>query len=170
MTTTEDKATTAGPSPGYDPSGDVDLAGHAGSLAAYVAGLGVVLAADGAAGQTWPEAYAARDLLVGGVAVHKFVRVLSRSSVTSPLRAPFTEFEGPAGSGEHHERARGKRGPRHTVGELVTCPFCLGVWVSTAYVLGLAMAPRPTRAWAALFTVTAVSDTLQHVYARVRAD
>ena len=59
---------------------------------------------------------------------------------------------------------------RHTVGELLTCPFCLGVWVATAYVAGLVVAPRPTRALAAVMTVVAGSDTLQHGYSRLRGD
>jgi hypothetical protein len=155
---------------GYDTDGEVNLVGYAGSLAAYAGSLGVLVAASRAAGQGLPEAYPVRDLVIGGVAVHKFSRVLSKSSVASPLRAPFTEFERAAGSAEHHESARGEHGVRHTIGELLTCPFCLGVWLSTAYVVGLALAPRPTRAWAALFTVTAISDGLQQVYARLRAD
>ncbi len=32
------------------------------------------------------------------------------------------------------------------------------------------MAPRTTRAWAAVFAVTGVSDVLQQVYARLRDD
>jgi hypothetical protein len=171
VTTVSDlRATLAQPFRGYDTDGEVDLVGHAGGLAAYAAALGVVLAAGRAAGRGFPEAYPARDLVLGGVAVHKFSRVLSKSSVASPLRAPFTEFERAAGSAEHHESARGQHGARHTVGELLTCPFCLGVWLSTAYVVGLAAAPRPARAWAALFTVTAISDVLQQVYARLRED
>jgi hypothetical protein len=86
------------------------------------------------------------------------------------VRAPFTEFEAPAGAGEHLERARDGHGVRHTVGELLTCPFCVGVWVSTAYVGGLALAPRATRGWAAVFAVTGISDFLQHGYARLRGD
>jgi hypothetical protein len=56
---------------------------------------------------------------------------------------------------------------RHTVGELLTCPFCLAVWIGTAYVAGLGVAPRAARAWAAVFAVTGVSDFLQHAYARL---
>ena len=90
--------------------------------------------------------------------------------MASPLRAPFTEFEGPAGPAEHQEEPRGSHGVRHTVGELLSCPFCLGVWVGTAYVAGLAVAPRPTRTWAAVFGVVGLSDFLQHVYGRLTAD
>lgn len=153
----------------YDPDGQVDLAGFSGSLATYslasTALAGVVHARGGG-----PERYRATDLLIGGLAAHKFSRILARSSVASPVRAPFTQFTEAAGSGEHAESARGDHGVRHTVGELITCPFCLGVWVSTAYVAGLALAPRPTRAWAAVFAVTGVSDFLQHAYSRLRGD
>ena len=154
---------------GYDPADEVNLAGYTGSLTTYGAAVAALLAVLRASGRELPESYAVRDVLMGGVATHKFSRLLSRGSVTSPLRAPFTEFEAPAGSAEHREEPRGSH-LRHTVGELLTCPFCVGVWVGTAYVAGLAVAPRVTRAWAAVFTVVGVSDALQQGYARLRQD
>lgn len=153
----------------YDPDGRVNLAGFSGSLATYAVSLSALLAASRAAGGL-PARYSVTDLLLGGVATHKFSRLLSRGSVVSPLRAPFTEFEEPAGASEHTESPRGDHGVRHTVGELLTCPFCLGVWIGTAYVAGLGVAPRAARTWAAVFTVTGVADFLQHAYGRVRAD
>lgn len=154
----------------YDPDGQVDLDGFGASLAAYTASVGALALAMRRSGRSLPERYAVRDLAVGGVAVHKLSRLLARGSVTSPLRAPFTEFEEPAGHAEHHEEPRGSHGVRHTVGELLTCPFCLGVWLGTGYVAGLAVAPRPTRTAAAVFSVVAVSDWLQQAYARLRQD
>lgn len=154
---------------GYDPDGHVHLTGLAGSMTAYGAAVATVVAVARARGYQAPERYAVSDLALGGLATHKLTRLLSRSSVASPLRAPFTEFEGPAGSGEHLESPRGD-GVRHAIGELLTCPFCLGVWVSTAYVAGLALAPRAARTVAAVLSVTATSDMLQHVYARLRED
>ncbi|MCF6378614.1 DUF1360 domain-containing protein [Nocardioides KLBMP 9356] len=154
----------------YDTGDDVNLGGYAGSLVTYAAGVGFLLIAARVTGRQLPRTYSTRDLVVGGVATHKLTRLLSRASVTSPLRAPFTTFDAPAGSGEHVESARGDHGLRHTVGELLTCPFCLGVWVGTAYVAGLVAAPGPTRALAAVMTVVAGSDTLQHAYSRLRGD
>jgi hypothetical protein len=153
----------------YDPDSRVNLAGFTGSLATYASVLATVTLAARASGHA-PERYAVSDVLIGGLATHKFSRLLARGAVTSPVRAPFTEFSEPAGASEHNEQARGDHGIRHTVGELLTCPFCLGVWVGTAYVAGLGFAPRATRAWAATFAVTGVSDFLQHAYARVRQD
>jgi len=152
----------------YDPEGEVNLPGFAGSLALFAATATTAVLGLRAGGRDLPERYAVQDLLLGGVAVHKFSRLVTKGSVTSPVRAPFTEFEGPSAASEHQETPRGDHGVRHTIGELLTCPFCLGVWASTAYVAGLVAAPRPARAWAALFTVTAVSDSMQHLYARLQ--
>ena len=154
----------------YDTDDEVNLTGYAESLAVYSASVAGLLLTARARGRSLPEHYSVQDLAIGGMATHKLTRLLSRSSVTSPLRAPFTEFQGPAGSGEHLEKPRSGHGVRHTVGELLTCPFCLGVWVGTAYVTGLATAPRPTRALAAVLTVVTLSDTMQHAYSRLRGD
>lgn len=154
----------------YDPDGEVNLSGFAGSVTTYVVTVTAGLLALRASGRRLPERYELGDVLLGGLATHKFSRLLAKGSVTSPIRAPFTEFEGAAGSAEHHEQARGEHGFRHTLGELLTCPFCVGVWTGTAYVAGLAVAPRLARAWAAVFSVVGLSDGLQHGYARLRGD
>ncbi|WP_181311944.1 DUF1360 domain-containing protein [Nocardioides campestrisoli] len=159
------------PTRAYDPDGEVNLAGFAGSMLSYSAMVGLVAAVARARPGTVPERYDLQDLALGGIAAHKLTRLISKSSVASPLRAPFVEFDEPAGSGEHVEHPRDDAGPvRHTIGELLTCPFCLGVWVSTAYVAGLTFAPRATRAAAAVMVVVSASDFLQHAYARLRQD
>jgi Protein of unknown function (DUF1360) len=144
------------------------IAGYLSSLGAFAAmSAGSVLLAGGR-GHRWPHRYAASDLVMGAVATHKFTRIVSKEGVTTPLRAPFTEFEHEAGSAEVVERPR--HGAAHVPGELLTCPFCLAPWVATAYVAGLVLAPGPTRAWAAVFATVAGSDVLQHIYTRVRSD
>ncbi len=153
----------------YDDRGEVPLPGYAGSLTAFALAVSSVVAVGRATGRGLPERYDLADIALGALATHKFTRLVSKGSVTSPIRAPFTEFEAPAGSAELNEKARGGR-VRHTIGELLTCPFCLGQWVGTGYVAGLGLAPRPTRAWAAVFAVTGISDVLHQVYARLRDD
>jgi len=108
---------------GYDPDQEVDLRGFTGSLVAYAATVGVLVATGASRGRRLPERYAISDVVLGGVAVHKFSRLVARSSVASPVRAPFTEFEGAAGKAEHDESPRHEHGVRHTIGELLTCPF-----------------------------------------------
>lgn len=103
-----------------------------------------------------------------GVATHKVARLIAKDPVTSPLRAPFTTFEGTSGEAELAEQVRGT-GPRKALGELVTCPFCLGQWVATGFVFGLVLAPRPTRLAASLFTALTGADFLQLAYAKAQA-
>ena len=141
-------------------------------IAGYLASLGTITAVSAALARTvqrrgagWPCGYATSDLVVGAFATHKLARIVSKEGVTTPLRAPFTEFEGEAGSAEVVERP--KHGLAHVPGELLTCPFCLAPWIATAYVAGLVLAPGPTRAGAAVFATVAGSDALQHAYGRL---
>jgi hypothetical protein len=150
-----------------DPDGPAvpPLGGHLVAMAVF----GTAVTTAGLLGRDrLPERYEAWDIVLGGVAVHKLSRIIAKESVASPLRAPFTHFVGPAGSAELEETPR--EGPLKTVGELLTCPFCLAPWLSAVYVAGLAAAPRLARAGAAVFASVALSDTLQHASARVRAD
>jgi hypothetical protein len=145
------------------------LPGYLGALTVFGTSVLTTVVAARAQGAELPERFAASDLLLGAVATHKFTRILAKDAVTTPLRAPFTEFEKPLGSSEVEDRPKGGH-PAHTIGELLTCPFCLAPWTATAYVAALALAPRAARAWAAVFAVVGGADALQHAYARVRTD
>ena len=97
-------------------------------------------------------------------ATHKLSRLIAKDAVTSPIRAPFTQFAGPSGDAELAEEVRGD-GVKHAVGELITCPFCLAQWIASGFVFGLIFAPRATRLAAATMTAVAGSDFLQLTYA-----
>jgi len=130
---------------------------------AYNGLVGAFLAARARAGKGLPERIGIGDLLLAGVATHKLSRVIAKDRVTAPLRAPFTEFEGEGGPGEVEEKPRG-RGMRRAVGELLVCPFCLGQWVATGLLAGLAVIPRATRFICSIFAALTISDFLQIVY------
>jgi hypothetical protein len=110
-----------------------------------------------------PEHVSARDVVLGGVATHKISRLLAKDKVTQPLRAPFTENPEDAGPSEVDEEPAGE-GPRKAIGELVSCPYCLGMWVATGLLYGFLLLPRLTRLVAAIFTVHTISDFLQVAY------
>ncbi|HWC08849.1 MAG TPA: DUF1360 domain-containing protein [Solirubrobacterales bacterium] len=114
-------------------------------------------------GRELPERIAAADLILIGVGSHKLSRLIGKDKVTSPLRAPFTELEEAGGPSELEERSRGT-GARRAIGELLICPYCLGLWVVAAFALGLLFAPRLTRFLAAVFTALTLSDFLQIAY------
>jgi hypothetical protein len=114
-------------------------------------------------GRELPERVGAADLLTIGIASHKLSRLVSKDKVLSPLRAPFTEFEEEGGPSEFEERSRGK-GARKAIGELLICPYCLGLWVVAGFSIGLLFAPRLTRFLAAIFSALTISDFLQIAY------
>ena len=59
------------------------------------------------------------DIVLMGVATHKVSRLLTKDWVTSPIRAPFTEYQGEAGAGEVIESPRGY-GMQRAMGALFT--------------------------------------------------
>lgn len=103
------------------------------------------------------------EWLLLGVATHRLSRLVSLDMVTSPLRAPFTRFEEFTGEGEVRETSRG-RGLQQVIGDLVTCPYCTGMWIATALRLGRAVTPRLTNLAAEILALSALSNFLQHAY------
>lgn len=114
-----------------------------------------------------PERIAPGDLLLLGLATQKISRVITRQKATSPFRAPFTKYEGSRGGGEIEESPRGT-GLRRAIGELVTCPYCIGTWVASSLIYGFVFNPRITRVVAGIFAVSSIADFVQHGYAKVK--
>lgn len=112
-----------------------------------------------------PDGFSAGDLLLLVAGTHKLSRTISKDAVTSPLRAPFTTFSDTGGPAEVMEEVREAGSLRHSVGELLTCPFCLDLWIATGFALGLVFAPRVTRMVLATFSAVAGADFLQLAYA-----
>lgn len=110
-----------------------------------------------------PERMGGQDLLLLTVASHKAARLISKDRVTSAIRAPFTSYEGEGGPGEVSEKPRG-RGLRAVVGELLVCPYCLGMWTSAALTAGLLVAPRFTRWLCSVLAIFFGADVLQIAY------
>jgi hypothetical protein len=147
--------------------GDRPLPALAGLIGAYGTTLTVLLAIASRRGKL-PERMSASDLALYSVATHKLARLIAKDPIASPLRAPFTQLEGLDGPAELHEAVVGE-GWRHAVGELLTCPFCLGQWVGTAFIFGGVFAPRATRVIATTFAVHAASDVLQYAYSALES-
>jgi hypothetical protein len=114
-------------------------------------------------GRPIPERIEARDIALLGMAAHKMSMVGSQDAITSPLRAPVTEIQEKESPKNVVEKPRGE-GLRRSVGELLVCKFCLGVWLASFLTYGLVLVPRLTRFIAALFAVVTVSDHLHQTY------
>jgi hypothetical protein len=143
---------------------DAPLRDYAGLIVlfAVVAG-GLVFARK----RSLPEKIGLNDLLLLGLATQKVSRVVTKSRVASVVRAPFTRYEGSAGAGEVEERPRG-RGLRRAIGELVSCPFCMGTWIACASIAGLVSHPRLVRTVASIFAVGSIADFIQQAYCRMK--
>ena len=131
------------------------------SYAALVGSFNLALGAGLLMSRNLPERSSISDVVLLGVATHKYSRLLTKDRVTSVLRAPFVRYQGDAGPGEVEEEARGE-GARYAIGELVVCPYCIGVWIATALGFGLAWQPRRTRFLLNIGTALTISDFLHH--------
>ncbi len=110
-----------------------------------------------------PERIETRDVLLIGTASHKLSRLVAKDKITTFLRAPFTEYQGRGGPAEVEERSR-EGEVRGAIGELLICPYCLGLWSAGAFHIGLMFAPRATRVIASTLTALTLSDFLQIAY------
>jgi hypothetical protein len=154
-----------GPFQGHSPQQERPLGGYAVLIGFFGAVAGGFAAWFRASGRELPERMEARDLALVTVATHKASRLLAKDRVTSTVRAPFTRYEGEAGPSEVSEAARG-RGLRRAIGELIVCPYCVGMWISAAFAAGLLVAPRFTRWFAAVLTALFGADVLQIAYSK----
>ena len=142
------------------------LAGYRAVAAVYLGGVvvaGAGLARRGAIRPTPSLAQEWSDVVLVSLATFKASRLLAKQTVTAPLRAPFTEFTGPGGPGEVNVRGTGT-GWRRSVGELLSCPFCLDVWLATGSTVALRLAPGPTRVALSTLASVGLADMLHFVY------
>lgn len=114
-------------------------------------------------GREIPERVRLSDILLLGVATHKLSWLLAREPVTAPIRAPFVEYEEKESPTHVSERPRGG-GLRRSVGELLSCQFCLDQWIAAFFTYALLLFPGATRLAASVFATVAVSDTLHQLY------
>jgi hypothetical protein len=147
---------------GYD-GGEEPLPSYAALMGLFNLILAGFLLVVRKTGRPIPERIEARDLVLLGVATHKLSLLLAQDAVTSPLRAPFTELQEKQSPKRVDEKPRGK-GLRRSLGELLTCHFCVGQWVASFFTYGLVFAPALTRLVASIFAVVALSDHLHQTY------
>lgn len=146
---------------------DRPLAGYLAIVTAYAAATtaGVVLVR--VRHRQLPRSVSLRDVAFVALGTFQLARMITKKPITSPLRSPFTRYEGTSGPAELRESVRGS-GLRHAIGELVTCPFCVAHWIATAFGFGMILSPDATRLVAAMLAAEAGADVLQLGYARLQ--
>jgi len=152
----------------YQAGKDRPLGGYVLVLTAFAALIAAATGLAFATGRRLPAGWNAWDVLLLAAGTHKLSRVLTKDSVTAPLRAPFTRYVEPGGPAEVVEEVRATGGWRHSIGELVTCPFCLDAWIATGFTLGHVFAPRLTRLILGALTGLTGADFLHLLYSKVQ--
>lgn len=106
------------------------------------------------------------DFLIFIPAVHKLSQVITQDRVTEPIRAPFVEFSKDS-KGKEKQASKGE-GLQKAVGNLLTCSYCIGPWVTTAMLFGYRVRPRETRFLATVFAIVTGSDFLHASYQKLK--
>jgi hypothetical protein len=161
--TTSTRVQDVEPFAGHSPAQERPLGGYATLMGLFGVAVGAFATWMHRSGRELPDRVAPGDLALITLATHKTSRLVAKDRVTSTVRAPFTRFEGDAGPGEVSEKARG-RGLRRAVGELLICPYCIGLWIAAAFAAGFVVSPRTTRWVASVLTAVFGSDLLQIAY------
>jgi hypothetical protein len=143
------------------------LRSYAAMTSAFGAGAAAFLIAARRGEVELPETVT-KDLLLVGASTHKLARLITKDKVTSFLRVPFRRLEGEAGPAEVSEETRGT-GPRAAIGELIGCPYCLGLWVASGLMVGLSLAPGEIRLITSTLSALTISDFLQSHTAGARS-
>ena len=155
------------------PERSPDLRGHLPArdyallVALFNGAMAAALLARKRSGGPLLERVEVKDLVLFAIATQKLSRVMTKGKVTTALRAPFTAVEGKGGAGELEERPRG-RGLRRAIGELLTCPFCLGTWIASGFIYGSIFSPAVTRTVGSIFAVSGVADFLNQAYVKAQ--
>jgi hypothetical protein len=107
-----------------------------------------------------PERVGFGDVVRIGLASYKIGRLIAKEEVASFVRAPLTQDE---------ETTQPKpEGFQRVFGELVTCPYCIGLWVASGLSYSLVLFPRQTRLVTTIFGAQAVADFLNAGFVRLR--
>lgn len=99
------------------------------------------------------------DLALLGLATYRAGRLAAYDRVTEPIRAPITETvpdEYDAGENVVAEGA----GVQKALGELISCPTCVGTWAAAGMLYGMQIAPGPTRLFAGILAVSGLAEIL----------
>jgi hypothetical protein len=112
------------------------------------------------AGKRLPERIGFGDILRVGLASYKLGRLVAKDEVTTWMRAPVTRDE------EAQEPEQ--EGMARALGELVTCPYCVGLWVAAGFSAAVVLFPREARFAATIFGGQAAADFLNAAFVRLR--
>jgi O-antigen ligase len=99
-------------------------------------------------------------LLVFGLAAYRIADIIANEQVTKVIRAPFVNVKEEAGKEVETPK---RRGWKETMGSLLYCPSCVGVWVAAFLVYLYIFAPELSWLVVAVFALSALERIFQNV-------
>ena len=132
---------------------------YAALAAAFWAVFALFLATNG---RRIPERIPFGDLARIALASYKISRVVAKEEVTAFVRAPVTD--------DPDAQKPKPRGMARVLGELVTCPYCMGLWLASGLSYSLVLFPRQTRFATTIFGAYGVADFLHAGFVRLRGE
>lgn len=100
------------------------------------------------------------DLVLGAVATVRAARLITEDEILAPARERVLEWALPRQPDPEDPRPVYGQGGHPRIAYLITCPWCVSVWAAAALAAGLTVAPRATRAAAAVLAWSAAAGYL----------
>lgn len=96
-------------------------------------------------------------LALTGLAAHRIGRMIAFERVGEPIREEFTATVPDESGADETVVARG-RGVRWAIGELLSCPLCVGTWAALALSIGMMVLPGPTRFLVRVLAIAGIAE------------
>ncbi len=97
------------------------------------------------------------DIALTGMAAHRIGRMIAFEKVAEPLREPFTATVPDSTGADDTVVARG-RGLQWALGELLSCPVCVGTWAALVLSIGRMVLPGPTRFVTRVLAIAGIAE------------
>ena len=110
-------------------------------------------------GRLQPFALSWLDAVLLAFATMRMGRMMAFDKIAEPLRAPFTKTVPDRNGAGSIVVPRGE-GVRRSLGELLSCPICIGTWIAALFVYGYLVIPAPTRVFVAVLAVIGLAELL----------
>jgi hypothetical protein len=106
------------------------------------------------------------EFLVLGLAAYRAANVLSTEVITKPLRSPFVDEIQQDGKVVEKPKPAGFLG---SMGLLIYCPSCTGVWIAAVFTYAFVFWPTATFTVAVFFALSGMERIISTTLARLRA-
>jgi hypothetical protein len=104
------------------------------------------------------------DLILLGLAAARLTDIISTDEIMKWLREPFVRMEKTEIAGTEAETRTGRgRGWRKVLGDLLSCPWCVGVWVAAGLTYAYFLAPRIIWLFILILAVAEIASILQTI-------